>query len=164
MYKNNCALPLPYPETDDIKKDTNIASLLYEAYAGKIGALNAVSDYIYQSLLYEGDAPAMSELFNCFAMTKMKHFKIIGRTILKLGADPKIKAQIRNTSTNTKIAPAERLFEHIKKNKELEQLTSSFYKKIIIHTQDKALICILNRLIVDNEHHISVLNEIIENL
>lgn len=164
MEKINCMLTLPYPSMDGIEKDVRLGMLLYEAYTGKIGALSAVSDYVYQCITNKEISPAISDLFECFALTKMKHFKIIGEMMLKLGVDPQIKAQTKSFRNKSSENTLNLLIEQIKNNIRIEQASIDYYKKIIIHTHNKTVICILNRFILDNDHHISILNQIIEEL
>lgn len=159
---NSCALPLSYPDISDIKPDPKTAAVLYEAYAGRNGELEAISNYIYQSILFEGSAPIVSEMLECIAMVEMEHFRLLGRTILLLGANPAIKTAFKTTHLNRKGDVVSRIEKALSEDVESEKRAAEFYNKTARYTKDRTLASLLKRLAADEEHHAKLLSDMLK--
>ncbi len=164
METQTCILNLSYPDISDISPDPRLASLLYEAYAGRQGEITAISNYIYQSIVFKDPAPILSELLECISITEMKHFKILGKMILLLGRDPVIKAQIRGTPIDHRATLISNMENALTQNIESEKRAVEYYKKVALHTHDKAVTAMLKRIIMDEEHHIKLFYDMLEKI
>ncbi|MDE6504339.1 MAG: hypothetical protein K2L42_00545 [Clostridia bacterium] len=80
---------LPYPTTDGICHDALSLRIISPAYATSVGELNAVLQYVYHSLFFEcqGFKENAATLMS-IAVAEMMHLKLLGKTILALGAAP----------------------------------------------------------------------------
>lgn len=80
---------LPYPDMCGIERNRYFADVIMPAYAGRESELNAILQYIYHSLRFGnlGDNTTAKLLME-IALAEMEHMKILGKLLLKLGADP----------------------------------------------------------------------------
>ncbi len=165
MEKNeySCVLNLPYPCIKGRDNNRLVAELLYKAY---LSELYAISEYSYQEILFENEYKVAAEIIECIAITEMKHFKMLGKLIFELGYDPKIKFTdgmrksikiSRNPSVN------EAFFKNAIYGDIVDERSSAAnYRKIVELTDDKDIKAIINRIILDEEHHAETLERIIK--
>ena len=150
----------PYPPTEVSSQNTAYARILLSLYAGHLSELTAISQYIYQSIIIGQIHKDVSRIFECIAIVEMKHFKILGELIKKLGADPKLYAPINQRRfgwwsgeypeyTN---APAAILNENIAG----EKAAIAAYKNALNLINDPKIQDIIRRIIKDEEHHIEI--------
>lgn len=165
MDKNeySCVLDLPYPCVKGKDNNRLVIELLYKAY---LGELYAISGYTYQEMLFESDYEIAAETIECIAITEMKHFKMLGKLILKLGYDPKIKftdsshksiKAWRNPSVNDMFYK-KTIYDDIAE----EKSSAAAYRKILGITADKDIKELINRIILDEEHHVETLERLIK--
>lgn len=82
----------PYPPLDGTTKNCRLAC---ELGAARAHELWAISEYIYQSIMFAPVLPRLSELFDEIAMDEMRHFRLLGELILRLGGDPSLRCAVR---------------------------------------------------------------------
>lgn len=79
----------PFPTTDEIIPDAYSLRILSPAYAAPQGELTAVLQYIYHSFFFAKKGyKEIAETLENIAIAEMFHFKLLGKTILALGAPP----------------------------------------------------------------------------
>ncbi len=71
--------------------------LANEAARARAGELNAVSEYLYLSIMFAEALPELSEYFERLAMEEMQHHRALGELILHLGGDPCERSAVRNS-------------------------------------------------------------------
>ena len=71
--------------------------LANEAARARAGELNAVSEYIYLSIVFADAIPEISKYFEKVAMEEMHHHRALGELILRLGCDPAERSAVRNS-------------------------------------------------------------------
>ncbi len=79
---------------EGVIKDLQLARRLYPHLGREIVD---VSDYTYFSIMFEDSAPQFSELVEKIALDELEQYRILGRLILDLGANPAINIRLRNT-------------------------------------------------------------------
>ncbi len=84
----------PYPSLEGTAANCRLACELMRSHAGE---LNAVSEYVYQSIMFDETMPELAEMFNEIAMSEMQHFRLIGELIRLLGGDPALRTAVRNS-------------------------------------------------------------------
>lgn len=60
-----------------------------------LGEFLSISEYIYYSLLLEGDYPELSELFECAAESALRRYRAVGAMLLRMGEYPSLGIQPR---------------------------------------------------------------------
>lgn len=160
--ENNCRLNLPYPEIRVQSRNTNYAALLSNDYAGQISEMSAVSQYMYQHLVTENEK--ISETVECISIVEMMHFEMLGELIYKLGGNPKIAAQNNCacrywTSQYIDYCPDAKYY--LKTNIENEEKAIANYMKRIEQINDCYIREILERIILDEEHHIKIFSQLL---
>ena len=137
-----------YPTVGDILPDRRMArSLLHSYYA----ELDAVSTYLYNSILCEQDAPALSALFESLAETEAIHYTLLGKAICRLGGNPAIHTELhlgpptgRGDDLRTPDIPDTRRM--LRQAMTAEQMAAREYRLLSSRTPDPALSRLLERL------------------
>ena len=78
------------------KPQKNI-QLANEAARARAGELNAISEYLYLSIVFADALPELSDYFSKLAMEEMHHHRALGELILRLGCDPAERSAVRNS-------------------------------------------------------------------
>jgi rubrerythrin len=76
------------------EKNVPLAQELIRARAAE---LNSISEYCYQSIVFADHLPEASRLFDSIAQDEMRHHRILGELILKLGCDCAERSAVRNS-------------------------------------------------------------------
>ena len=160
----NPNINIPYPEINISQKDPIFAYKLLKTYAGNISELTAVSQYSFQSF-YLNEYKDLSNLLEQISKTEMYHLKILGILILKLGLNPYFVTYC--SFNNPKLWNSDfvdyttdyrdMLLSNI--NSEINAVRD--YNKLISETNDCNIKEILNRIILDEERHIQIFNELL---
>lgn len=134
--------------------------LLYAAY---LSELEAISDYIYYSLISEDVFPSVSEMFEKIAMDEMHHFRTLGRLMIDLGANPSILTSIR--SKNLKYSPCAgnciknmSVMQAIENSIRDEKATVKQYESVLRALPDEKSKDIISKIVADEEKHIRMLS------
>ena len=77
----NYGVALPYPPIDDVTKNLKFAGFINEA---RNDELEAISEYLYQSIIFSEAFPELSSLFEGIASVEMLHFELLSELLLKL--------------------------------------------------------------------------------
>lgn len=134
--------------------------MLYNDFSGQDGELTAITQYIYEHIELN-NRPDISNILLKIAIEEMKHIKILGEIIKKLGGKPIYVNSEKEywTSENVKynFCNLDEMLEH---NIKSEEIAIKGYKRAIRYTNNMYLKKIFERIILDEQKHI----EIFENL
>lgn len=164
--KSLCTLPMPYPEIRVEGENKNYAKMLSIAYAGADGELSAILNYIYSHIVTDGKKPySLCDVFECIAVVEMRHFETLGKLIFLLGEDPKFySAMGRRSYFNTgTLSYANDVSQILKNSIAGEKKAVDFYRELSKVISDVYIKQILDRIILDEEHHIKIFSELLEN-
>ncbi|MBO7177085.1 MAG: ferritin-like domain-containing protein [Clostridia bacterium] len=151
-----------YPATDILRCDPRMARLLFRAYYDE---LSTISTYIYNSIQLTEECPQTATLFESLAMTEMRHFRLLGKAIRRLGGNPVIRTDLRITSFEIcPDAPRPRIDQTVKSVIRIaiaaEQTAAWEYRALADKTCDGALKQLLCRLAADEEEHARMLQNL----
>jgi bacterioferritin len=156
---------LPYPEPRVERPNRNYANILLKDYAGGVSEFTAVSLYSYQHFVSDGKYDDYAELVGGVSMAEMKHLELLGETIKMLGVKP---IYIDNAFppgnlwtaryVNFTISIRAMLAEDIR----AEMKAIENYKYHISIIDDKYIKELLQRIIIDEELHIKLFNNMYE--
>ncbi|HIS90840.1 MAG TPA: manganese catalase family protein [Candidatus Faecisoma merdavium] len=152
MYKSN----LPYPDIKVEKENIEYAKLLMYPYASMISEDTATHLYMYQSFILDNN---IGRILENIAIVEMHHLEMLAKTINLLGLKPEYKSNdipwtsnYVNYNTNLK--------DILKINIEAETLAIKNYQNLIKVINDKYIKKMLERIIVDEEIHLKIFNDL----
>lgn len=151
-----------YPPTDCLRKDPRMARLLFRAYYDELTSLSA---YTYNSILLADPRPAVAALFQSLSMTEMRHFRLLGEAIRRLGGNPSIRADLRVTSFETCAESphpqTEAVCKCMVRNAICAEQTAAWeYRALAGKTADEGLRRLLCALAHDEEEHEAMLQQL----
>ncbi len=135
--------------------------LANEAARARAGELNAISEYLYLSIMFSDALPELSEYFDDLAMEEMGHHRELGELILRLGGDPCERSAVRNsgrinlcqdTDSRAPVAATRAL----KNNIMSERRSSENYRRLALAAEkcgDLSAAAIFNKLSADEAKH-----------
>ncbi len=154
------ASELPYPKTEP-EQSVSQSKLLMPCYAGAGGELNAVLTYCFQSFI----SPSAQELKRALegvAKVEMIHMKLLGEAIYALGGYPVMGARTyyNGNMVNYTLDP----HKFLRQNIAAEEATIVNYERTILNLSNESVKLLLERMILDEELHIKLFKELLENL
>lgn len=156
-----CALPAPYPEPKVVRPNHYYAMLLLEDYAGVGGEMTAINQYFYHHLTFE-QYEDLAELEECISIIEMHHLELLGETIKLLGVAPEYRTLTHN---KPKYWDASYVYYGTNVCDRLAADIAAEKGAIVQYRQHQQLIedpnikALLERIIMDEEHHLKLFNE-----
>lgn len=153
---NKYSINLPYPEPMIKMQNKEYANILLKDYAGAVSEFTAISLYVYQHFVSEEQYKDYAELIGGVSVTEMKHLELLGETIKLEGFKP---MYIDNASPHGKLwSPmyvnyTTYILAMLKEDIKAEQKAIENYRYHITLIQDKHIIKLLERIILDEELH-----------
>ena len=144
----------------NIRKNLKYANMLHDNFAGEIGELTAVTQYIYEHIeLKKYDN--FSKILLSIAIEEMHHLDLLGDLIKKLGGIPYYtnKNKCAWNGENIKYHFAT-VYEMLTYNIESEKKAIECYKEAIKYTQNKSIRDLLERIILDEKTHLEIFNRL----
>lgn len=158
-------LDLPFPSTDKITPDAFSLRIISPAYASPSGELNTVLQYIYHSFFFrkEGYGEIADTLIS-IAIAEMIHFKLLGETVLALGAAP-VYTQYPPSSFNfysTKyVSYSYKLKDMLEDDIRGERHAIRAYENMLCKLKNPQVYAIIERLVEDERLHLQTLTDIL---
>ncbi len=135
------------------------------AESAQADELNAISDYIYHEIIFEEMIPSLADIFENIALDTIHHYKVLGKLIKKLGANPTVHTRVQNDPINYNFTTmpqanivAKKAIEDNIKN---EEKASEEYRKLSENSSDSAVSEIYRELSEDKEEHARMLKQIL---
>ena len=157
-----------YPTTEGLCPDAYSLAIISPAYASSTGELNAILQYIYQSLCFEkqGLKEYAGDL-KSIAIAEMMHLDILGKVIISLGAQP-IFCQNPPTAFNFYSAKyvtySRNVVNMIEDDIIDERRAISQYSKMVTRLKNEQLKDIISRIAEDEKLHLERLKQILQSL
>ena len=163
----NCSMPNPYPPIRVKKKNPRYAQILARSFAGQYSELTAVSNYIYQSIITSDEFRSAADTFECIAICEMRHFDMLGKLILLLGDEPRLRVRIpgnRSRYWSGSYTDYEtEIVKMIRNDIRGEEDAIKDYRSAVNKIDDDWIVDVLERIILDEKHHINMLESLINN-
>ena len=154
MHPETYTVTLPYPDVHPAKADLRLAHLLFPLYSGPSGALCTLSEYLYAAIRTEETHSELSRVFDAIADTERHHFRLLGRLLRDLGADPILRVRIESGRRTSAQSGTQSLHMQLKQYLQHEQTTADHYRYLLEQTDDEAVQNLLRRILLDEEAHI----------
>ncbi len=151
MYQND-------PFFEAIEKDMSLGCALY---APRMNELCFISEYIYQSIIFEDVYPELSECYNKLAMDEMNHYKLLSELQYRLGANPTVDIKqsikaINICEDRDSIAPRAAI-RSLRSYIRAELASADEYRKLAAKACNETISGILFRIADDEEAHARLL-------
>jgi len=155
-------LDVPYPPAKADGYNIFYASLLTNDFAGPVSELSAVTQYTFQSLASKDQKAAA--LVGGIAKIEMHHMQLIGQLIVSLGGIPRYTVQNGcGTSfwNGQLIGYDASARDFLRENIANEKAAIANYTHRIGQINDSGVRAVLNRIILDEEHHIDLYGQLL---
>ncbi|HHV08286.1 MAG TPA: bacterioferritin [Firmicutes bacterium] len=161
-----CAYPAPYPEVKVTAPNPYYATLLLEDYAGQVSELSAINQYVYHHVVLEPDFEEVADLLECIALVEMHHLEILAETILMLGVDPRYRTIAKNETEQywdaSFVYYGTSLCDRLTADIASEWAAIANYRRHQNMINDPYIRNILERIILDELHHIMLFNQMVD--
>lgn len=149
----------PYPPVKVCSPNTRYAKAMLTNSGGINSEMSAISLYLYNSVVTKGDFQEISECFMQINMVEMHHLDIFSQLADLLGADPRLWSQQGRRMSYWSPGYNEYTTDivqmlHNAINAEL--LAIEQYRQQICWITDHNITNMLQRIILDEEHHIAI--------
>lgn len=161
-----CAYPAPYPEIRVARQNPAYARLLLEDYAGMISETSAIMQYNYHHIVLEEQYSEVADLLGCVSLVEMHHQEMLAETIMMLGIDPRYR--VFSYTNEEKYWDASYIFygndlcDRIAMDIGSEWAAITNYRVHQHMIDDPYIKELLERIILDELHHITLFNQVIQ--
>jgi bacterioferritin len=164
IYK--CAYPAPYPEVRVARPNKEYAYLLLEDYVGMVSELTAICQYSYHHFVLEDENREVADTLSCIALVEMHHLEILAETIVMLGVDPRYRTVEKNKNERywdgSFVFYGTALCDRLTADVGSEWAAIANYRKHQRMIDDPYINRILERIILDELHHVEMFNHLIQ--
>lgn len=152
---------LPYPDISGIKPSFKDAAVISPAYADLHSELTAILQYIFHSLTFSelGDEENAGLLMR-IGVAEMHHLHLLGEALSRLGVSPVFSRRPPNKCeffssgcVDYSTSPAAMLAADITGETEAIRI----YECMLVKLNDKTLIDLISRIILDEKMHLAAL-------
>ncbi|MEL7610722.1 MAG: ferritin family protein [Bacillota bacterium] len=155
---------LPYPPVEAGAKNPVYANAMLSNVGGSNSEMSAVSLYFYNHLIIEAQYGEFSDAFEQISIIEMRHLEIFGKLALQLGADPRLWAKQNNRRVYW--TPAYNRYPReiralIGNSLEAEKSAIRKYNKQIECVLDANIVENLKRIILDEQLHVEIFEEML---
>ena len=154
---------VPYPILSRIYPNKNYANMLKNDFAGDLGEISAIMQYIYEHIEYS-EKQDLSKTLKMIAIEEMKHLNAIGEIIKKLGEKPCYEGSRGNfwSSKNVKYE-FKTIEDMIRYNIYTEEMAIQGYRRAMMYTKNLSIRKVLERIILDEKTHKQIFENILKN-
>ncbi len=157
-----CAYPAPYPPVRVVAPNRQYAELLLEDYSGNVSEITAVKQYLYHYFVLKGTNREVAELMECVSLVEMHHMELLADTIRLLGVSPRYRV-FRNSQEiywdARYVYYGFTLCDQLAADIAAEWAAIAFYRDHQQRIADPYIKELLERIILDEYHHIKLFNE-----
>lgn len=163
LYQDAC----PYPPAAADAPNPQYAAAILSNVGAHDSEISAVSLYFYNSLIIRPKFQDIAECFHQISLVEMRHLDLFGELALNLGADPRLWSSSRNRmqywSPSYNRYPTQ-LAAIIQNSLASEQAAVRKYRAQADWIEDPQVKALLERIILDEELHIHIFQELLEEL
>lgn len=168
IHANTCPYKInkPYPPVCVERPNLAYASEMLSNMGGSVSEMNDVSLYFYNAVITDSKYSSIAKCFHNISIVEMHHLNIFAELALQLGEDPRLwsgEVHKRWWTPAFNIYPRE-IRALIANSIEHEKSAIRKYSEQASNIEDKNIVAILNRIILDEEHHIQIFNEMYQHI
>lgn len=154
----------PYPEVRVSGENRQFGEQLCAAIGGSSGEFGTISEYVYQSVIFEESHPEISRIFGSLAKVEMHHLRMISELVCKLGADPVYGWYSGNEPvfwSGSSVNYSKEIQTALIHDLNGEQKAYSAYVSLARQSGDRYVFAVLTRIALDEMIHTSLLKSLI---
>lgn len=156
----------PYPTTEGITRDALALRIISPAYAASASETTAILQYIYHTFFFlkEGRED-IADTLESIAIAEMFHLKLLGETILALGAQPVYSAYppaCFNFYSTKYVAYSCGLRNMLEDDLIGEKHAVRAYESMLKKLKNKKVYDIIARILEDEKLHVTILDGILQ--
>lgn len=155
-------LSLPYPQVEG-KVDNGTLAQIMQSIGGKNGEMTACTQYIFEHVVFEGkNRDKLAVELKGIAICEMKHYELLSSAVLSFGGEPLVSGAYSfwNGSYLNYCYDTKSLLQN---NIYAEQIAIKDYEKIIQTTDNDSLKRLIGRIIMDEQLHITIFENLLNN-
>lgn len=158
-------LDLPFPSTNKITPDAMSLRIISPEYASPSGELNAILQYVYHSFFFKrAGREEIADTLISISIAEMLHFRLLGETVLALGANP-IYTQYPSNAFNfysTKyVSYSFNLKDMLEDDILAERRAVRSYENMLCKLKNSQVYAIIERIVADERLHLKTLTDIL---
>ncbi len=155
----------PYPSICVVKKNRNYGKWMLDNMGGSDSEMTTISLYLYNNLMTESKYGDIAYLFHKMSIVEMHHLKIFGSLACLLGEEPRLWTNCQGRMSywtptyNNYPKDMGRMLQNALKG-ELGAIEK--YQQQVSAIDDMHIVVNLERIIMDEKVHVSVLKQIMK--
>lgn len=157
-------LDMPYPEIINATMDRETVAILKNLATSKTGELGGILQYIYQSVVSNRVNQDIASIFEEIGIVEMMHLEMLMNAIVSFGGVPKYEDAMGNAFNVSNINYSLKLKDMLQTNIKDEQLAIEDYTKAISRVKNSSLKELLERIKLDEEHHLQIFRKMLDNV
>ena len=151
----------PYPEIVGAVEDMQTVGVLKNLATSKMGELNGVLQYIYQSVIADKTNKEIASIFEEIGIVEMMHLDMLMHTITDFGGIPKYEDANGNPFNFSNINYSVKLKDMLQNNIKDEMIAIEAYTNARNKVKNQSLKDLLDRIILDEQKHLEVFKQLL---
>lgn len=153
-------VPLPYPHLESVRPDPEYSAVVTGAFGGQGSEATAIAQYGLHRFFLD-EYPELFTAYQYIAAVEIIHWRLLGKLIRALGLPPRLLSCETGAFWNGSF-PAFHctLPEIIRSDIDGEKEAVAHYKRMTARIADENIQSLFRRIILDEERHIEILNEL----
>ena len=166
---NECSvtIDLPYPPVKADSQRPEYAYAMLSNVGSENSEMSAISLYFYNSIILNPEYGNFAKCFHKISIVEMHHMDIFATLAYQMGLDPRLWASKNNKSCYWSPAynnyPGQ-IREVIENSLKGELAAIQKYTRQAETISDSNIVAILDRIILDEQHHIEIFHNMLEKL
>ena len=154
----------PYPEITNAYPSMYEVKLIKWLTASKDSEMSAIATYIYQSYILQDEFPAVADALKQIAIVEMTHLDLLSEAIVDFGGNPNLTDGRGNVWTGRNVLQFRNPREILLADIRAEEKAIRDYQIAASKTCNASLAALFERIIIDEQDHIIILNELLSTL
>ena len=154
----------PYPEIVNAQDDKFTVAILKNLASSRMGELNGVLQYIYQSVVADKVMEDVASVFEEIGIVEMMHLDMLMHAIVDFGGVPKYEDGQGNIFNVSNINYSIKLKDMLENNILEEKQAIEAYRQAISKIKNQSLKKLLERIIEDEQRHLDIFKKIRDNV
>ena len=154
----------PYPEITNAYPSMYEVKLIKWQTASRDSEMSAVTTYMYQSYILQDEYPAVADALKQIAIVEMTHLDLLSEAIVDFGGNPNLTDGRGNVWTGRNVLQLRNPREILLADIRAEEKAIRDYQIAASKTCNASLAALFERIIIDEQDHIIILNELLRML
>ena len=153
-----------YPEIVGAVDDPQTVAILKNLATSKMGELNGVLQYVYQSVIADKTNSDIARIFEEIGIVEMMHLDMLMHAITDFGGIPKYEDANGNIYNVSNINYTQKLKDMLQNNIKDEMMAIEAYTVARNKVKNQSLKDLLDRIILDEQKHLEIFKKLLNNV